>query len=39
VHDIEPAFQDVKSLVIDDSASHQLMQQLFRYVEHQWLKK
>jgi len=29
----------VKLLAIDDSTSSQLKQQLFRYVERQWIKK
>jgi len=38
-NDIEPGLGDVKLLDIDDSASNQLMQQLFRYVERHWIKK
>ena len=38
-NDIELGLGDVKLLDIDDSASHQLMQQLFRYVERHWIKK
>jgi len=38
-NDIEPGLGDVKLLNIDDSASNQLMQQLFRYVERHWIKK
>ena len=39
VSDIEPGFGDLKTLDIDDAASKQLMQQLLRYVDRQWLKK
>ena len=30
-NEIEPGFEDVQSLDIDDSASEQLIQELFRY--------
>ena len=38
-NDTEPGLGDVKLLDIDDSASNQLMQQLFRYVERHWTKE
>ena len=37
VTDIDPAFQDVKVLVHDDTLSKTLLLQLCRYVERQWL--
>ena len=39
VTDIDPAFQDVKVLVHDDTPSKTLLLQLCRYVERQWLNK
>jgi len=39
VTDIDPAFQDVKVLVHDDTLSKTLLLQLCRYVERQWLNK
>jgi len=38
-NEIEPGFGDVQSLDIDNPASKQLIQQLFRYVDRQWIKK
>jgi len=39
VGDIMPAFDEVISLLDDQSPSKTLMQQLFRYVSRQWLNK
>jgi len=39
VTNIEPAIQDIKVLVHDDTPSKTLLLQLCRYVEHQWLNK
>ena len=39
VTDINPAFQDVKVLVHDDTPSKTLLLQLCRYVERHWLNK
>ena len=39
VTDIDPAFQDVKVLVHDDTPSKTLLLKLCRYVERQWLNK
>jgi len=39
VTDIDPAFQDVKVLVHDDTPSKTLLLQLCRYVERQWRNK
>ena len=39
VADIDPAFQDVKELVQDDSPSKTLITQLCRYVQRQWISK
>jgi len=39
VTDIDPAIQDIKVLVHDDTPSKTLLLQLCRYVERQWLNK
>ena len=37
--DIRPAFDDVKSLLMDDSPRKDFLQKLLRYVERQWITK
>jgi len=37
--DIRPAFDDVKSLLMDDSPRKDLLQKLLSYVERQWITK
>ena len=37
--DIEPAFREIKTLITDQSSSTEATNQLFRYVECQWLNK
>jgi len=37
--DIRPAFDDVESLLMDDSPRKDLLQKLLRYVERQWVTK
>lgn len=37
--DIVPAFQEIKNLITDNSSSTAATNQLFRYVERQWLNK
>jgi len=39
VDEVRPGFEDVRSMLDDQSPAKSLMQQLIRYVEKQWLNK